>query len=105
VEVDPWDESRALSESLEQLLSPFPVLGKLQPSNDCVLANNYWDSQSESAPLSWSASLSGFVLESSDAVPASTWAAVSPAPIVEAGQNVVMVEAGGSAKFFRLRKP
>ena len=55
--------------------------------------------------LSWPASITGFVLESAGAIPAPAWNVVPGATVVEGGQNVVNVEAGGSAKFFRLKKP
>lgn len=43
-------------------------------------------------------------LEATDALPAANWSAVPETPSVAGDQNVVTVEAGSSARFFRLRK-
>jgi len=54
--------------------------------------------------LSWPSTAPGLILESTDAVPASAWSAVPTVPVLEAGQNVVTIETGGAARFYRLRK-
>jgi hypothetical protein len=55
--------------------------------------------------LTWPASLTGFVLETASAVPATNWSAAPGVSSVVGDQNVVTVEIGSSPKFFRLRKP
>ncbi len=55
--------------------------------------------------LSWPTAQNGFVLESTEALPAASWSAVPGTPSVVGDQSVVTVEAGGGAKFYRLRKP
>jgi hypothetical protein len=55
--------------------------------------------------LSWPASSTGFVLETAIALPATNWSAVPDPAVLDGDQNVVTVEVGSSAKFFRLRKP
>jgi outer membrane protein assembly factor BamB len=55
--------------------------------------------------LSWPSSFSGFLLETASAFPAANWSAVPGVPSVVGDQNIVTVEAGGGAKFYRLRKP
>lgn len=55
--------------------------------------------------LSWPAASAGFLLESAAMLSPDAWTTVSGTPVVEGEQNVVIVEAMGTARFFRLRKP
>lgn len=55
--------------------------------------------------LSWSSSLAGFTLESADAISAEPWAAVVIPPVLDDARYVVAIEATGTAKLFRLRRP
>jgi hypothetical protein len=54
--------------------------------------------------LSWPAASTGFVLEFSPRLPATTWAAVPTAPVQEGGLNRVTVPATEAAAFYRLKK-
>jgi hypothetical protein len=54
--------------------------------------------------LSWPASFSGFMLESTESLLAPQWISAA-APVVEGDQNVVTVETADNAYFFRLRTP
>jgi hypothetical protein len=55
--------------------------------------------------ITWPASVSGAVLESAALLPAPTWTAVLPQPVVIGDQNAVTVDIEGQARFYRLRKP
>ena len=61
--------------------------------------------QIEGLRLSWPVSFSGFVLETTAALTVPAWNTVPTAPVRDGDQNVVIVETGGSGKFFRLSKP
>jgi hypothetical protein len=54
--------------------------------------------------ISWPQSAIGFVLESAYSPLASEWTTVPETPVTEGDQNIVTVEAGSGARFFRLRK-
>ncbi len=61
--------------------------------------------QGSSIILSWPASAVGFVLESrTNLAPALPWSAVTPAPVVVNGQNVVTNPISTDANFYRLKK-
>lgn len=50
--------------------------------------------------INWPAGLTGFVLESADAVASSAWS-----PVAGVANNSVTVTIGNANKFYRLRKP
>jgi hypothetical protein len=56
--------------------------------------------------LSWpDANSTGFVLEFSNSLPASTWSPETTAPVVATGQKTVTIPTTGSTRFYRLRRP
>lgn len=56
--------------------------------------------------VAWPAALSGVQLEAADSLGASpTWTSVPTLPEIFGDQNVVTLEVGAAARFFRLRKP
>lgn len=56
--------------------------------------------------LSWPSLATGFILERSDELPiTSNWLSEPTPPVVQGDQNVVTLESGTAARFFRLRKP
>ncbi|MEN9573218.1 MAG: hypothetical protein RL514_1073 [Verrucomicrobiota bacterium] len=61
--------------------------------------------QGSSIILSWPASAVGFVLESrTNLAPSLLWNAVTPAPVVINGQNVLTNPLANDAQFYRLKK-
>lgn len=78
------------------------ALGSAEPLPTLAVAR----SAANRIEISWPADAIGFVLETNDSLsPASGWA---PAPAVSAvagDKNVVTMEIGSGAKFFRLKKP
>ncbi len=60
--------------------------------------------QVEGLRLNWPASFSGFVLETTGALPVPAWTTVPTATILDGDQNVVIVKTGSGTMFFRLRK-
>jgi uncharacterized repeat protein (TIGR01451 family)/uncharacterized delta-60 repeat protein len=55
--------------------------------------------------VSWSAALTGYVLESRTSVNVGAWTPVGVQVVVSGGKNTVTLSAGPGAQFFRLRKP
>jgi len=77
------------------------ALGSTEPLPTLAMARS-----ANSIEISWPASATGFVLETNDSLsPASSWALASAVPAVAGDKNVVTMEIGAGAKFFRLKKP
>ena len=57
------------------------------------------------AALSWSTNAAGFTLETTFALPASSWNAVTNVPVVLGSQFSVTVPATNAQQYFRLRQP
>jgi hypothetical protein len=61
--------------------------------------------RSDAAVLAWSTNAAGFTLQSSPALPASTWLPVTPPPVVLGSEFVVTNSVSEPAAFYRLHKP
>ena len=70
---------------------PPPTLSAWRQGSDLVLA--------------WPTNATGFLLEYATNLPATTWTAASPPPVVVNGENVVTNAIRGDSAFYRLRKP
>jgi len=82
-----------------QVFDLVPVASDLVPALHIVRS-------STSLRLSWPASAAGFALERTAALaPAPAWTPEPIAPEIIGDQQVVTLEAGAAARFFRLRKP
>jgi len=57
-----------------------------------------------SVVLSWATNFTGFTLEANTDLDTTAWSVVSPAPVVSGTNNVVTNTAGGSSRFYRLRR-
>jgi hypothetical protein len=77
-------------------------------SNVTIVAQPFLSIASEgigSVQISWATNFTEHVLESANQLPAPSWNTVTNAVTVTGNRFVVAVNAGGTQRFFRLRKP
>jgi hypothetical protein len=75
------------------------------PGASPILSIRRLGPDSDSVELSWPAAVTGFALEGTASLSAPDWQPVAGVPHVAGDRQFVNTLAGGSAKFFRLRKP
>jgi hypothetical protein len=81
------------------------VVAAEAPGASVVLAIRRLSPDSDSVELSWPAAVTGFALEGTASLSEPDWQPVPGTPQVVGDRQFVNTLAGGSAKFFRLRKP
>jgi uncharacterized delta-60 repeat protein len=85
------NNSQGIIESVWKVVLARPLLNIQRSANTDVV-------------LSWPTNFTGFTLEANTNLNTTVWSGVSPAPAVSGTNNVVTNAAGGSARFYRLRK-
>lgn len=75
------------------------------PGVSVMLSIRRINPENDQVELSWPAAVTGFLLEGTANLTAPDWQPVSGAPQVVGDRRLLTTAAGGSAKFFRLRKP